>query len=222
MTTTASRPAFSTRSLLTCAVVAAPLWASVSLVQAATREGFDLTRLPLSMLSVGSLGWVQVLNFLVGGLLTVLGAIGLGRVLPGRWAARLVAVSGVGMIGAGVFTMDPADPFGGASLGHMAAGTLGFATLVAACYVLGRHFTGRKAVASYVAGTALLLGDLWAMSGGAAGSLTLAIGWITALLWISFVAARYRCLTLTPCQVVDRPAWTTTATFPTATPTPWR
>ncbi|MGC7096323.1 DUF998 domain-containing protein [Amycolatopsis lurida] len=195
-TTTASRPAISTRSLLTCAVAAAPLWASVSLIQAATRDGFDLTQLPLSMLSVGSLGWVQIVNFLVGGLLTVLGAAGLRRVLPGRWAARLLAVSGAAMIGAGVFTMDPADPFGGASLGHMAAGTIGFASLVAACYVLGRQFSRagdrRRAIASQVAGTALLAGDLWAMSGGTAGSLTLAIGWITALLWISFVAAQYR------------------------------
>jgi hypothetical protein len=40
-----------------------------------------------------------------------------------------------------------------------------------------------------VAGTALLAGDLWAMSGGAAGSLTLAVGAITALLWVSGVAA---------------------------------
>jgi hypothetical protein len=80
------------------------------------------------------------------------------------------------------------------SYGHMVAGTVTFAALIAACYVLGRHFrrAGRRrdAVASRVAGTALLAGDLWAMSGGTAGSLTLAVGAITAMLWISVVAAR--------------------------------
>jgi hypothetical protein len=202
----------STRSLLTCAVVAAPLWAVVSLAQAATREGYDLTRHPLSVLSTGSLGWLQIANFLVAGLLTVAGAAGLRRVMRGtpggKWAPRLVLVNGAGMIAAGVFVMDPADgfpagtpagmpgPLSWHSYGHMAAGSVAFLALIAACYVLGRHFSRAgnlgHAVASRVAGTALLLGNGWAMSGGKAGSLTLAVGAITAMLWVAVVAARYR------------------------------
>jgi hypothetical protein len=202
----------STRSLLTAAVVAAPLWAVVSLAQAATREGYDLTRHPLSVLSNGSLGWLQITNFLVAGLLTVAGAIGLRRVLHGTpggtWAPRLVMVNGVGMIAAGLFVMDPADGFPAGttagmpgtlswhSYGHLAAGSVAFIALIAACYVLGRHFSRAgnlgHAVASRVAGTALLLGNGWAMSGGKAGSLTLAVGAITAMLWVSVVAVRYR------------------------------
>ncbi|MEV8630803.1 DUF998 domain-containing protein [Streptosporangium sp. NPDC051023] len=202
----------STRSLLTCAAVAAPLWTVVSLAQAATREGFDLTRHPLSALSNGSLGWLQITNFLVAGVLTVAGASGLRRVLHGtpggRWAPRLVRINGIGMIAAGVFVMDPADgfpigtPYGMPealtwhSYGHMAAGSVAFIALIAACYVLGRHFSraGNRghAIASRVAGTALLVGDGWAMSGGTAGSLSLAIGAITAMLWIAVVAVRYR------------------------------
>lgn len=56
-----------TRSLLTCAVVASPLWAVVSLAQAVVREGFDITRHPLSALSNGGLGWLQITNFLLAG-----------------------------------------------------------------------------------------------------------------------------------------------------------
>jgi hypothetical protein len=109
------------------------------------------------------------------------------------------------MVAAGLFTMDPADgfpvgtPYGmpatlsWPSYGHMAAGTVAFAASIAACYVLARHFSraGQRAAAvgSAVAGTALLAGNLWAMSGGAAGSLTLAVGSITATLWVSGVAA---------------------------------
>lgn len=112
------------------------------------------------------------------------------------------------MIAAGTFVMDPADgfPVGTAagmpesmswhSYGHMAASAITFIALIAACYVLARHFSraGNRglALASGVAGTALLIGDGWAASGGHAGSLTLAIGAITAMSWISVVAAAYR------------------------------
>jgi len=182
-----------TPALVRCAVVAAPLWAAVSLVQAAVRPGFDLTRYPLSMLSTGPDGWIQVLNFLVAGILTVIGGIGLRRVLTG-WAPRLLAVNGVGMVAAGVFSMDPPEvtTLSWHSYGHMAAGAVAFAALIAACYVVARRFTRRRdKAASYVAGTALLVGDLWAMGGGAGGSLTLAVGAITAMLWMASVAARY-------------------------------
>ncbi|TDQ46106.1 DUF998 domain-containing protein [Actinorugispora endophytica] len=209
---TASRAPAATRSLLACAAVAGPLWTVVSLAQAATREGFDLTHHPLSALSNGSLGWLQIANFLVAGALTVAGSVGLRRALGGSpggtWAPRLVLVNGIGMMAAGVFVMDPANgfpvgtPYGMPealtwhSYGHMAAGSVAFTALIAACYVLGRHF-GRagdrgRAAASRVAGTALLVGNGWAMTGGAAGSLTLAVGAVTAMLWVSWVAARYR------------------------------
>ena len=82
------------------------------------------------------------------------------------------------------------------SYGHLLAGSVAFIALIASCYVLGRHFSraGNRghAIASRVAGAALLIGDGWAATGGKAGSLTLAVGAITAMLWISVVAARYR------------------------------
>ncbi|WP_331758104.1 DUF998 domain-containing protein [Streptomyces anulatus] len=216
MTTTAHpttmNARISTRALLGSAAAAAPLWAVLSLTQAATREGFSLLRHPLSILSNGPLGWIQISNFLLTGVLTVIGSIGLRRVLRGTpggiWAPRLTLLSGIGLIAAGAFVMDPADGFPtGTPLGtpteltwpsyaHMAAGTLTFTSLIAANYVLGRHFSRTadrgRAIASRAAATALLLGNGWAMSGGTAGTLTLAIGAITAMMWISAVAARYR------------------------------
>jgi hypothetical protein len=209
--TVSSTVSSTTRRLLMCAAVAGPLWAAVSLAQVATREGFDLTRHPLSALSNGSLGWLQIANFVLAGVLTIAGAVGLRRVLRdmpgGTWAPRLVGASGVGMIAAGVFVMDPGDGFpvgtpagpGTLSwhgLGHMAAGSIAFIALIVACHVLGRHFrrAGRRghAIASQLAGVTLLVGDIWAMSGGTAGSLTLAVGAITAMTWVSWVAAHYR------------------------------
>ncbi|MCX5192409.1 DUF998 domain-containing protein [Streptomyces sp. NBC_00249] len=204
--------AAATRSLLTCAVVGPPLWAVVSLTQAAAREGFHITRHPLSALSNGSLGWLQIANFLIAGALLAIGATGLRKALHatpgGTWAPRLVRIAGIGMIAAGLFVMDPADgfpagtPYGAPatltwhSYAHFAAGSLTFTSLIAACYVLGRHF-GRagdrgRALASRVAGTALLLGNGWAMTGGKAGTLTLAVGAVTAMLWIAATAHHYR------------------------------
>src|SRR3982751_5797551 len=90
----------STRTLLTAGAVAAPLWAGVSLAQVATRDGFDITRRPLSLLSTGSLGWLQITNFVVAGVLFLAGAGGLRRVMTGtpggRWAPRLVRTAGLG------------------------------------------------------------------------------------------------------------------------------
>jgi len=102
-----------TRSLLAGGVVAGPLFIVVGLLQAFTREGFDLRRHPLSLLSNGDLGWIQVATFVVTGLLFAGAAVGMRRVLhPGRggtWGPLLVGAVGVGMIAAGVFVADPAD-----------------------------------------------------------------------------------------------------------------
>ncbi|MER5620260.1 DUF998 domain-containing protein [Streptosporangium sp. NPDC002544] len=201
-----------TRTLLACSVAAAALFTVVSLAQAFTREGFDLTRHPLSMLSTGDLGWLQIANFLVSGALTIAGAIGLRRVLHGTpggtWAPRLILVNGVATAAAGVFVMDPGDGFpagtplgqtgtlSGSALMHLVAGSIAFTALIAACFVLGRHFSraGRPgfAAASRLSGLVFALADVWAMSGGQAGSLTLAVGAITAMVWAAVVAADQR------------------------------
>jgi hypothetical protein len=53
-------------------VVSAPLFVGVVLVEAVARQGFDLVRMPLSLLSLGDAGWVQRANFIVCGLLFAL------------------------------------------------------------------------------------------------------------------------------------------------------
>jgi len=100
----------SSRTLLTGAVVATPLFVILWAVQAATREGFRPFFHPMSLLSLGEGGWVQIGNFVVVGLLIVGGGVALGRMLGvGRLArciGALVALMGVGLIVAGVFVTD--------------------------------------------------------------------------------------------------------------------
>lgn len=202
----------STRTLLTAAAALTPVWTVVALAQVLTREGYDLIRHPLSQLATGSLGWIQITNFLIVGSLFIAGSLGFRQALYGKpggtWMPRLMLICGIGMIGAGVMVMDPSDGFpvgtpAGPPTGmswhsilHMVFGSATFFALAAACFVLGRYFsrTGARgtAVASRLAGVAVLVGDGWAMTGGYAGSLTLAIGVLIGMAWVSLVAARLR------------------------------
>jgi len=81
MTTVTIAPARSATRLLGAGIVAGPLFVITAGVQAATREGFDLSHQPLSLLSLGDLGWIQITNFILAGLLSLAFAVGVGRAL---------------------------------------------------------------------------------------------------------------------------------------------
>jgi hypothetical protein len=149
------------RNLLYCGIVAGPLFIAATLIQAFTRTGFDLARHPLSLLSLGSLGWVQIVNFVVSGTLYVLGAVGqraaLRRSRGGTWGPLFVGLSGIGLIIAGVFTTDPGAGFPpGAPAGaptmswhgllHEIGFMLSFVGAIGACAVFARRYAalGRR------------------------------------------------------------------------------
>jgi Protein of unknown function (DUF998) len=149
------------RTLLGCCITAGPLFVVASLAQAFTRTGFDLGRHPISLLSLGSFGWIQIANFVVSGVLYLAGAVGLREALrPGRgstWAPRLVAITGVGLIVAGVFTADagagfpPGGPVGAPAMSwhgvlHEVGFGLSFVGAIAACGVFARRYAalGRR------------------------------------------------------------------------------
>ena len=104
-----------TRRLLVCGVIGGPLLVGASFIQAITRQGFDLTRQPLSLLLLGDLGWIQLINFEVSGLLAIAYAAGVRRYLhPGRagtWGPLLIGGWGAGLIVAGFFGPDPSMGF---------------------------------------------------------------------------------------------------------------
>src|SRR5260370_28619290 len=72
-----------TRALLACGVVAGPFYIVVGVLQLFIRPGFDITRHMLSLLANGDLGWIQITNFELSGLLTIEGAIGIRQRLRG-------------------------------------------------------------------------------------------------------------------------------------------
>jgi Protein of unknown function (DUF998) len=144
-----------TRAMLAAGVLAGPLFVATATLQILTRDGFDLRRHPISLLSVGEHGWLQVTNFIVAGVLSIIFSVGVARVLTdgpgGRWGPRLCALFGVGLVIGGVFKADPALGFpAGAPEGipehitthaliHAFAPPLAFLSLIGACLVIARR-----------------------------------------------------------------------------------
>ena len=191
-----------TRVLLTCGLISGPLYLLIGFAQALTREGFDMRRHPLSMLSNGDLGWIQVCNFLLTGALVIAGAIGVRRALhPGRagtWGPILFAGYGVGLLGAGLFSADPGAGFPpgatleatGLSTGgllHFVFGAIGFYSLIAACFVFARRFSGlgRRGWMSYsiFSGVFFLVAFVAIASGQMAPLFMLSL--YAAVVWVS-------------------------------------
>ncbi|HEU5198679.1 MAG TPA: DUF998 domain-containing protein [Ktedonobacterales bacterium] len=100
-----------TFGLMLCSGVGAVLFTAIYLLEGVTRPGYDAWQQPISALSLGPGGWVEQANFIVFGVLLVLSAVGWYRFLtPERaaiWFLLLQSIGGLGLIGAGLFSMDP-------------------------------------------------------------------------------------------------------------------
>lgn len=193
-----------TRLLLACGVLAGPLFVATAGIQTLTRDGFDLGHQPISLLSLGDLGWIQISNFVVAGVLSVAFAVGARRVLRadrGRWRPRLLALFGVGLVAGGIFVPDPAlgfppgtpdripDTMSWHGTLHAVAPPLSFAALILACALFARRFAagqerGWAWYCSVTSAGALVLAA-WPDPDGVSVRLAVAIGlgfgWMTAL-----------------------------------------
>src|SRR5690606_12745157 len=103
------------KTLLWFGVLAGAVYVVTSIAQIFTREGFAITRHSWSVLSNGDLGWIHILNFLITGALTILGAIGIQRVLKdangGTWGPRFIMLYGLFLMLSGIFKADAVDGF---------------------------------------------------------------------------------------------------------------
>jgi len=206
-----------TRALLACGVLAGPFYLVVGLAQAFTRPGFDITRHDLSVLSNGALGWIQIANFLITGVLVVAAAAGIRRALRSgparRWGPLLIAIYGAGLIGAGFFTADPVAGFPPGTpasavtvswhgLLHLVCAAVGFLALISACVLFARRFAWLRervwAAFSAAAGAAFLAGFLALVfvqgdTPGTSGGAAILGFWVALALvwsWLSALSAR--------------------------------
>ena len=200
-----------TRSLLGYLALAGPFYVVVSLVQAVTRSGFRLVHDEWSLLAVGHLGWIQAGNLMLTGAMTIAGATGFRRAVgrsatAGTWAPRLLAGYGIALIGAGIFRADAAGGFPpGTPPGrsthvswhgalHLLCGSIGFACLIAACFVIARMYARRghrrAETASRVIGTVFTVAfaGIASGTGSAAVNLAFAAAVVGSCAWLTAVA----------------------------------
>jgi hypothetical protein len=173
-----------------------------------TRDGFDLSRHPLSLLSLGDLGWIQIANFVVSGVLAVGFAVGVRRAVGGGrgviWGPRLLALYGAGLVAGGVFVADPAlgfppgtpdgipDHLSWHAILHAVAPPVAFLSLIAACFVFARRFAGlrQRRWAAYTTATAIACLALGAFPSQNGMSMRLALAQVVAWAWVFVLAAR--------------------------------
>ncbi|WP_117211239.1 DUF998 domain-containing protein [Allorhizocola rhizosphaerae] len=146
-----------TKTLLSAGVIAGPLFVITVVAQMFTRAGFDPKRHPLSLLSLGELGWIQITNFVLCGLLAFVSAFGLRRVLAdgrgSKWGPILIGAYGLALVWGGVFVADPIDGYPvGTPLGtdnvqlswhgilHALAPVVAGIALIAAAVIFARRF----------------------------------------------------------------------------------
>jgi hypothetical protein len=203
-----------TKGLLTCGVIAGPLFVITFLIEGATRANYNPLRHPVSSLALGDFGWTQIANFMIAGLLTLAFALGLRLTLRAQkgstWGPLLVAIWGIGLLGAGVFLTDPVSgyPPGTPDLLvnttahgelHDSFSLAGFLALTAACFVFSYRFIrqGKNGWAIYSTITGILfpIGIVLASAGfsqaeglvafgGLVQRLTVTIGWT----WLTLLA----------------------------------
>ncbi len=182
----------------------------VSRPAAAPRGACDPARHEWSLLANGHLGWIQIANFIVSGLMMVAAAVGLRRAMGriGRWAPRLWAGYGLGLVSAGIFRADPSMGFPpGTAAGpgpvswhgmlHLVSAMIGFGCLIASCVVLARRMSaeGRRgwAACSWGTGVVFLAAFAGVASGG--GSVATTLGFVAAVLlawaWIAAMSVHY-------------------------------
>jgi hypothetical protein len=208
-----------TGRLLSCGIIAGPLYVALGLLQVLIRPGFDATRHDLSLLSNGDLGWIQIANFLLSGLLVIAGAAGMRRAMRatrgGTWAPLLIGLYGLGLIAAGIFAADPMNGFPpGTPAGppvnptshgfmHILSGAIGFLGLIAACFVFARRFRalGERGWAAFsvITGAIFCAAFFGIAMGSQQGGATLVfvtvactMAVVLAWTWLSLLAARLR------------------------------
>jgi len=197
-----------TRNLLACGVLGGPLFIVVVTAQVLTRDGFDPKEHPLSLLSVGPLGWIQIANFVLAGALFIAAAVGMRRVLhPGRggtWGPWLIGAFGVGLVWGGVFVVDPSlgyppgtppgipDQQSWHSALHTVAPVAASLAVGAACLVFARRFAGlgQWGWAAYSVTSAVVGFALSSMAMSAQDFRLLFAGGAVTWIWASVMAAR--------------------------------
>lgn len=189
--------------LLIAGQLAGVLFCGVAIYGIMTRPGFDLQRHAVSNLSLGEGGWTMVSAFIASGIMTLLCAVGLSRILTdgrGRRALPiLIGLYGLGLVIAGIFPapaccgFPPGAPDNQLPLMtptavlHSIAFVVAFSSLIAACFVAALRFSGGSSLPSLLSGICMPLLVVLGMSGAIAPGVAFFIAAIIGWLWLAIV-----------------------------------
>lgn len=189
-----------TRSMLGWGLVAGPFYLVFSLILALQREGFDLSRHALSLLTLGDAGWMQTVNFALTGVMVIVAGWGMWRAIAGRGRGAGVAtiVAGVAITLAGVFRPDPMAGFpvgaeasmSASGMMHLVLGMIEFGAFALAAILLARFLGARgdrgHALVSRVGGIVIIAAFIAGamLSGGPAGVAPLWLAVVTSFAWL--------------------------------------
>jgi|SRR5687767_9641956 len=172
-----------TRFLLLCGALAGPLFSIAWLIEGLNRDSYDPMRHPISALSLGEAGWIQIANFIVTGILTLVLAFGLRKAFqvgPGKtWIPILITIVGIGFLGTGFFATDPLSGYPWGTPAMLLPPTLigslhlFFASFIfglpIACFVMARLFDDQGhrnwAIYSKITAVAFIIVYLLAIAG---------------------------------------------------------
>jgi hypothetical protein len=144
------------RKLLVSGLIAGPLFVVGWFLQGLFRNDYDPMRHAVSSLSVGDLGWIQVINFMITGALILAFWVEVRRLLRGPsgsvWGPRLILLLGIGLTGSGIFVTDPLNGYPPGTpliptertthgILHDLFGIPFFLGLPIACFVFAGYFT---------------------------------------------------------------------------------
>lgn len=106
--------------LLTCGTAGSLLFTTTYLIEGATRLDYNAWQQAVSALSLGPGGWVQQINFVFFGLVTIAMAFVWRQILTGgvgaTWYPIMRCLEGLGLMVDGFFSQDPAGYPRGAAL----------------------------------------------------------------------------------------------------------
>lgn len=196
-----------TRSLLGWGVVAGIFYLVTGIALGLTRAGFDFGRHALSHLLLGDFGWVQAVNLILSGLMTLAAAVGAWRAMRGSRgamaASALLGVFGVCLVASALCPPDPvagfpegapSDEVSVSGLLHMVFGAIGFLSLAGAAFVVAGWFARRGetrwALLSRVSGIVVALCFVAgaAFSGGTPGVVLLWLAVVVGWAWLAMTS----------------------------------
>jgi hypothetical protein len=199
-----------TRLMLAAGIVGPIIFVLTFTIESATRPGYSPYNNFVSQLATGETGWVQTVNFLLYGLLMLVFAAGMYRVLtPGRGKRAVVVllmVYAVGLLVAGSFTTDPALSYPPGTppgppqhlttrgiIHGLVGGMMSFLSVPILCFVMTWRLWAQRAWALYSLLTGLVMlvvsqtstvADILGWPTGVLQRIAIVVGWA----WIVLLA----------------------------------